>query len=109
VNLEFDTEVQEYGESMNDEDLREIKFKGNAARGHALKIVLLLLVFIVPFILLFLLQGIMIDLWGDPSPSSPFYLVLIGALLIWFALGYAIIIPRVGERIDAHYGTDREI
>jgi hypothetical protein len=91
---------------MNDEDLGEIKFKGDAATGHALKIILLLLVFILPFVLIFLLQGFMIDLWGDPSPTSPLYLALIGGLLIWFAAGYAIIIPRVGQRIDARYGTN---
>ncbi|MFW9887718.1 MAG: hypothetical protein ACFFER_06015 [Candidatus Thorarchaeota archaeon] len=91
---------------MNDEDLGEIKFKGDVATGHALKIILLLLIFILPFILILLLQGIMIDLWGDPSPTSPFYLALIGALLIWFAAGYAIIIPQVGQRIDARYSTN---
>ncbi|MFW9802981.1 MAG: hypothetical protein ACFFFC_10030 [Candidatus Thorarchaeota archaeon] len=78
---------------MNDEDFGEIKFKGDAPTGHALKIILLLSVFILPFILILLLQGILIDLWGDPSPTSPFYLALIGGLLIWFAAGYAIIIP----------------
>jgi hypothetical protein len=94
---------------MNDEELGEIEFKPNAAKGHALKILLLLLVFLMPFILVCLLQGIMIDLWGDPSPTSPFYLALIGVLIIWFIAGYAVVIPRIGQRIDARYGTNREI
>ncbi|MHA2313069.1 MAG: hypothetical protein ACXADC_16185 [Candidatus Thorarchaeota archaeon] len=93
---------------MNDDEFDAITIKPKAVTGLALKILLLLLVFIFPLVVVYLLQGYMTDLWGNPSPTSPFYLVLFGVLVIWFAVGYLIIIPRVRRRIDTRYSTNRE-
>jgi hypothetical protein len=56
------------------------------------------LVFVLPFILVYLFKGYMVNLWGEPSPTNPFYLTLVGALVLWFIVGYVIIIRRVGRQ-----------
>jgi hypothetical protein len=93
---------------LNDDGFDAIAIKPDAATGLALKILILLLVFIFPLVVVYLLQGYMTDLWGSPSAMSPFYLILFGVLIIWFAVGYLIIIPRVRRRIDTRYSTNRE-
>ncbi|MHA2143706.1 MAG: hypothetical protein ACXADD_19685 [Candidatus Thorarchaeota archaeon] len=93
---------------MNDDEFDAITIKPKAVTGLALVILILLLVFIFPFIVVSLLQGYMTDLWGEPSPTSPFYLMIFGVLIIWFAVGYLIIIPRVRQRIYTRYSTNRE-
>ncbi|KXH76201.1 MAG: hypothetical protein AM326_03185 [Candidatus Thorarchaeota archaeon SMTZ-45] len=93
---------------MNDNEFGEIGFQADKAKGLALKIILLLLVFIFPFIIVYLLQGHMIDLWGEPSPTNPFYLMVVGLLIVWFLIGYVFIIRRVGRQIDRRYGINRE-
>ncbi|MHA2372978.1 MAG: hypothetical protein ACXAEB_08180 [Candidatus Thorarchaeota archaeon] len=95
--------------SMNDDEIGDIKLKPGAAMELALKILLLLLVFIFPFIVVYLLQDYIITLWGEPTPTNPLYLMLVGVLLLWFAVGCAFVIPRVGRRIDKRYGPNREI
>ncbi|MHA2377833.1 MAG: hypothetical protein ACXADO_00875 [Candidatus Thorarchaeota archaeon] len=93
---------------MSDDQPGTITFKSHAAISLGLKILLMLLVFIFPFVVVFLLQGYMINLWGEPSLTSPVYLVLLGVLIIWFAAGLTIVVPRVGRRIDARYDPQRE-
>jgi len=84
---------------MKDDGFDAIAIKPDAATGLALKILLLLLVFIFPLVVVYLLQGYMNDLWGNPSPTNPFYLMLFGVLIIWFPVGYLIIIPCVRRLI----------
>ncbi len=90
---------------MSDDEPSTVTVKPDAAIGIALKILLLVLVFIFPFIVVYLFQGYMIDLWGEPSPTSPFYLMLFGVSIIWFIVGYALVIPRAKRLIDTHYGS----
>lgn len=93
---------------MNDDGFDAITIKPKAVTGLALAILILLLVFIFPFIVVSLLQGYMTDLWGEPSPTSPFYLMVFGVLIIWFVVGYLIIIPRARRLLETRYGTHRE-
>ena len=100
-----------YGESvyvMNDDEIENIKFNSDATKGLALKTLILLIAFIFPLLVIYLLQGIMTDLWGEPSPLSPIYLTLVGVLLVWFAVGLLLIIPRAGRWISKRYGTSRD-
>ena len=65
-----------------------------------LKTVLVCVVIFLPIIVLVLVQDTLYGLFGPLDPISVPYLTTVGVIIIWYFLGFALLFPRLGIRIE---------
>lgn len=65
-----------------------------------LKTILICVVIFLPILATFWAQDTLYVLFGPPDPISAPYLITVGLIIIWYILGFRLLFPRLGTRIE---------
>jgi hypothetical protein len=67
-----------------------------------LKIILICVVSFLPVLIIYMTQDTLYLQIGPPLPTSVPYLILVGVLVIWYLIGFPVLLPRLGKRIEGY-------
>lgn len=86
--------------NSNENDEVSISINREAMVEFLLKTILICVVVFLPIVATVLMQDTYYVLFGPPDPISIPYLTIAGLIIIWYILGFALLFPRLGIRIE---------